>query len=100
MRSVVAARIPIMMTRPRLPLGRPDATSPTMMALSPASTRSTRTTWAKALNEAKEIIGRDAPTRLGQGSAREPAAAASDFACCEPGPQRQGAATLGLVQSG
>ena len=48
MRKTVAATMPTTMARRRCPAGRPAAARPMTTALSPASTRSIRTTWSSA----------------------------------------------------
>jgi len=52
MRSAAAAPMPMMIALRRMSGGRPAAAMPTTMALSPASTRSIRTTVASAISSA------------------------------------------------
>ena len=56
MRSTSAAITPMTMTFLRCSAGRPAASAPTTIALSPASTRSIISTWKKAANAAGSVM--------------------------------------------
>ena len=55
MRSTVAAMMPTRIALLRCSRGSPDAARPMTMALSPASTRSMKMTWKKALRASGEM---------------------------------------------
>ena len=54
MRRTVAAMMPTRIARLRCSRGSPDAARPITMALSPASTRSMKMTWKKAVKASAE----------------------------------------------